>query len=265
MDDSTQFLIVGVLHLPALPGAPGCGGSFSEVLSHALRDAEALVDGGIDCCIIENFGDAPFRSNAVQPHVPAMMGVIGAAVRDRFAGSLSLGINVLRNDGHAALAVAFACQADFVRVNVFTGAAWTDQGLIEGEAASLTRYRRSLSFGGPAPRIMADILVKHARPAGTDCIATLAKEATGRGGADGLIVTGTGTGQPTDLNELRQVKAAAPDHPVWVGSGVTSQSVSQVCELADGVIVGTALHRDANIQAPIDKDRVRSFVDAARS
>jgi membrane complex biogenesis BtpA family protein len=265
MADSNSFLIAGVLHLPALPGAPACVRPFSSVLDHAMRDAEALVRGGIHTCIIENFGDAPFRASTVQPHVPAMMAVIGAAIQARFGAELSLGINVLRNDGHAALGVALACEAEFIRVNVFTGAAWTDQGLIQGEAAELTRYRKAIALGGPAPRIMADVCVKHAMPAGTQCIETLAKEATGRGAADGLIVTGPGTGQPTDLDDLRRVKIAAPQHPVWVGSGATVDTISMICAQADGVIVGTALHRGDDIQAPIDEDRVRSFVDAARS
>jgi len=265
MADNQHFSISGVLHLPPLPGAPAARGGFQHVIDHALRDAEALVAGGMSKCIIENFGDAPFRANSVQPHVPAMMAVIAAAVRARFGADLTMGINVLRNDGHAALGVALASGADFIRVNVFTGAAWTDQGLIQGEAAALSRYRSAISTGVEPPQIMADVLVKHAVPAGTGCIETLAREATGRGGADGLIVTGSGTGQATSLDDVRKVKAAVTNKPVWVGSGATVTTVAGIRDVADGVIVGTALHREGNITAPIEKDRVRSFMDAARS
>ncbi len=256
MAESQQFFVAGVLHLPPLPGAPACKQGFQAVLDHAIRDADALVAGGIRAVVIENFGDAPFFASSVPPHVSAMMAVVGSRVRAMFD---DLGINVLRNDGHAALGVAAAVQADFVRVNVFTGAAWTDQGLIQGQAAELTRYRSLL--GQQATAIMADVKVKHAVPAGTSCIETLAREAIGRGGADGLIVTGSGTGHSTDLDDVRRVKDVAGNRPVWVGSGTTPETIGAIRDCADGVIVGTVLHRKGDIQAPIDVDRVRSITE----
>jgi len=265
MAETRDFLLTGVLHLPALPGAPASVGAFQAVLDHALRDAEALVEGGIHSCVIENFGDAPFRAGLVQPHVPAMLAVIASEVHRRFSGELQVGINVLRNDAHSAMGSAVACGASFIRVNVLTGSAWTDQGLIHGQADSVLRYRRALCGPGLGPQIMADVRVKHAIPAGETDLSLLAVEAVERGGADGVIVTGQGTGLPTDLDDVRVVRAAVPDHPVWVGSGVQVQTVQALVGLADGAIVGTSLHRDGEIQAEIDKDRVRSMVEAARS
>jgi membrane complex biogenesis BtpA family protein len=265
MDKSTEFTLSGVLHLPPLPGSPMAEGNFESVLEHALRDAESLVNGGIQSCVIENIGDAPFRRGATQPHVGAMLAVIGSAVRTRFGDSLAIGINVLRNDAHSALGAAVACGADFIRVNVLVGAAWTDQGLIQGDAAGVTRYRKSLCGLGAGPRIMADVKVKHAVPAGETSISLLAKEAAQRGGADGLIVTGSRTGSPVDFDELRLVREAVPNIPLWVGSGVTSATVRQIQSLSNGAIVGTWLHHDGDLSAPIDEDRVRLLVETARS
>ncbi len=260
MSSLGPFSLTGVLHLPPLPGAPACNEAFEVVLGRVLADAEAMREGGIESVVIENFGDAPFFSSRVPPHVGAMMAVIGARIRPMFD---RVGVNVLRNDGHTALGVAAAVGASFIRVNVFTGAAWTDQGLIQGEAAELTRYRSLLNQSETA--IMADVLVKHAVPAGTTCIQTLAKEATGRGGADGLIVTGAGTGEPTDLNDVRLVRHTVGARPVWVGSGVTRKNIAEVREVANGAIVGTALHRDGDTQAPIDVERVRALVGELNS
>ncbi len=265
MGNSKKFHISGVLHVPPLPGAPSSDGPFQAVVDHVLQDAEALVLGGIGSAVLENFGDAPFRANRVRPHVPAMMAVLGTEIRSRFGSQLNLGINVLRNDGMAAIGVAVATGASFIRVNVFSGSAWTDQGLIEGEADRITRYRRELCISNPSPRIMADVCVKHAVPAGVHCIQTLASEAVSRGGADGLIVTGSGTGCSASLDDVQMVVDVARDRPVWVGSGASPESIASIVEVASGVIVGTYLHRDENIMAPIEKDRVRSFVDAARS
>ena len=265
MDSSDSFQISGVLHLPPLPGSPSSVSPFSSVIDHVLRDADALVSGGIRSAVIENFGDAPFWPGRVRPHVPAMMAVLASRITSRFGTDLSLGVNVLRNDGFSAIGIAAATGASFVRINVFSGAAWTDQGLIQGEAAQITRYRRELCALGPQPAIMADVLVKHAVPAGVTCIETLAREAVSRGGADGLIVTGNGTGFPTSMDDVRRVKSAAGEKPVWVGSGASASTVAEIAAVADGVIVGTALHRDGDIVAPIEKDRVRSFVEASRS
>jgi membrane complex biogenesis BtpA family protein len=262
MAEQHDFQLLGVLHLPPLPSAPRARLAFDQVVEHALRDAEALVRGGIHRCVIENLGDAPFHATAVEPHVPAMLAVIGAEVRRRFGSDLDFGINVLRNDAESAMGAAAASGARFVRVNVLTGSAWTDQGLIHGQAARLLRYRRNL---GASVRIMADVCVKHAVPAGDTDVVHAAVDTVGRGGADGVIVTGKGTGLPTDLVDVQRVVEAVPNHPVWVGSGVTPSSVAAFGRIAAGAIVGTYLHRDGRIELPIDEDRVASMVEAARS
>ncbi len=254
-----SFGLCGVIHLPPLPGAPRGGRSREEVLDAALRDAEALVAGGIRRVIIENLGDAPFLAGAVPPHVPALLAVVADRLGARFGGDLALGINVLRNDGAAAVGAAVASGADFVRVNVLVGAAWTDQGLIEGQAHALLQYRRSL--GAPVA-IFADVLVKHAVPAGAADLEEVARETVERGGADALVVTGRKTGGATDLDHVRRVRAALPGVPVWVGSGVTRASARAVAAVASGAIVGTELHADGDLRRPVDRERVRALVEA---
>ena len=262
MASSQHLDLIGVIHLPALPGAPGARLSVEQVIDRAAGDAQALLNGGIRMCIVENFGDAPFRRGRVNPHVPACMAVIATAIRERVGDELTLGINVLRNDALSALGAAAACNAAFVRVNVLNGSAWTDQGLIQGEADAVLRYRRSL---GVDVKIMADVCVKHAVPAGEDAVGRLASDALERGGADGIIVTGMGTGMETAVDDLRSARAAVPTARIWVGSGVTPDTVRAYRQLADGVIVGTHLHKESAIGAPIDEDRVRAMVAAARS
>jgi membrane complex biogenesis BtpA family protein len=249
---------MGVLHLLPLPGGPVDSPGLAAVLERALADAVALREGGIEAAVIENFGDAPFMAGRVDPHVPAMMGVIGARVRAETG--LDLGVNVLRNDVAAALGVAAACGASFVRVNVHIGAAWTDQGLIQGKAYETLRYRRELGSGGI--RIAADVLVKHASPAGETRIEAVCQETALRGRADVLIVTGAHTGGTTSLREVERARAAVPDRPIWVGSGVTVSTIKGVAAVAGGAIVGTWLHRDGVLAAPLDVERVRRLVGA---
>src|SRR5262245_22263241 len=132
--------IIGVLHVPALPGSPRNELRFNEIIDWVLKDAGALATGGVDAFILENFGDAPFYPRRVPAHTVAFMTALAREVKLGFA--LPLGINILRNDAESAIAVATAAAAQFVRVNIHTGARVTDQGVIEGTAHDTLRYRR---------------------------------------------------------------------------------------------------------------------------
>ncbi|RMF85665.1 MAG: phosphorybosylanthranilate isomerase, partial [Planctomycetota bacterium] len=245
--------VIGMLHLQPLPGAPGFGGDADAPLRRALSDLDALLAGGVDGVMLENFGDAPFYPGRVPAIVAAHMTRIAAAVRERC--TTPLGVNVLRNDARTALAVAHAVGADFIRVNVLCGARVTDQGIIQGRAHLLARDRARLRAEHIA--VWADVNVKHSAPLGpprpiADEVADLCE----RGGADAIIVSGGGTGRPADFDEVRAVKSAAGDRAVIVGSGVTPESIRQLAAFADGFIVGSALKVDGRAVNPVDPPRV---------
>lgn len=256
---SPEFVFVGVVHLLALPACPVRSQGFAAVRTRALADAEALVAGGVTGMILENLGDAPFTAGAVDPHVVAFVAILAADIRARFP-SVKLGINLLRNDVRGAMAVAAASGADFVRVNVHTGAMLTDQGLIQGDAHRTLRYRRELE--GEHIGIAADVLVKHAVPLGAQDVGAVAADTFRRGAADVLIVTGEGTGKPADPARVAAVRGAVPEAPVWVGSGVTLASAPLWRAAAHGAIVGSALHTDGNLALPVDSVRVTAMARA---
>lgn len=240
-----------MVHLLPLPGSPRFAGDFDAVLRRALDDARALVEGGADGVIVENFGDAPFHK-CVEPHtVAAMAIVVKEVVR---ALSVPVGVNVLRNDAQAAMAIAAMAGAQFIRVNVHSGAMVTDQGIIEGRADKTLRYRKML---GADVKIFADVFVKHAVPLGAPTLKQAAKDIAYRGLADVLIVSGAGTGEATDLDDVRGVKAVVPDVPVFVGSGVNADNIAEVLKVADGVIVGTSLKVEGKVENPVEVERVR--------
>ena len=252
-------LLLGVVHLHPLPGSPGYQGDMDAVVKAALSDAEALIAGGMDGFIVENFGDAPFFKEGVPPETIASMGRVLSQLPK---GDHLVGVNVLRNDARAALGLAAAFGLPFIRINVHVGAAVTDQGVIEGRAAETVRMRQSLD---PKVAILADVDVKHAAPLGpARAIETLAEETVGRGHADGLIVSGSGTGAPTALADLRAVKSACPDVPVIIGSGLTLETAKDALSIADGAIVGTALKAGGVLSQPVDIARVRALVAEVR-
>ena len=256
-------LLVGMVHLAPLPGAPDAAPAGRERtpawVRAALRDATTLVEAGFRAVLVENYGDAPFFKDAVPPHTIAALTRACAAVREALPPSIAIGVNVLRNDALGAMAVAAAAGLDFIRVNVLSGAVATDQGVIEGRAAELLRLRAALA---PHVRIFADVRVKHARPLAPRPLEQEVHDLVHRGGADAVIVSGERTGLHVDPHELDEVRRAAGDALVLIGSGASARNVARLLEGADGAIVGTSLKRGGVTTAPVDRRRAVAFVKA---
>ena len=248
-------VVFGMVHLLPLPGAPLFGGSLDEVIETAVADATALGDGGCDGLVVENFGDRPFFATQVLPETVAAMTRIVTEIATTF--TFAIGVNVLRNDPHAALAVAAATGAAFIRVNVHTGAMVTDQGIIEGTAAATLRLRASLA---PSVAIFADHLVKHAVPLAAADPVQMAKDLRLRGLADAVIVTGSETGAAADPERLKLVRGAI-DAPLLIGSGLSAENARSF-SLADGAIVGTSVKGENGM---VDAKRVAAVVRAFKS
>lgn len=256
---NTSNPVIGVVHLLPLPTSARWGGSLKAVIERAEQEATALAAGGIDGIIIENFFDAPFAKDQVDPAVVSAMTLIVDRIKNLVV--VPTGINLLRNDAKSALAIASCVNAQFIRVNVLTGIMATDQGLIEGQAHQLMRYRREL---GADVGILADVLVKHARPLGMPNLTTAVQETIERGLADAVILSGWATGSPPSFEDLELAIAAANGTPVFIGSGATWENISKLMKAADGVIVASSLKRNGKITEPIDPIRVAQFVEAAR-
>ncbi len=255
----TSNPVIGVVHLLPLPTSAQWGGNFKAVVDRAEREATALASGGVDGIIIENFFDTPFTKDQVDPAVVSAMTLIVQRLMQMV--TLPIGINVLRNDARSALAIATCTQAQFIRVNVLTGVMATDQGLIEGRAHELLRYRREL---GSEVKIFADVLVKHARPLSSPNLTVAVQDTIERGLADAVILSGWATGSPPNQEDLELAHAAARGTPVLIGSGADIDNVAHLLQAADGVIVSSSLKRQGKRELPIDPNRVSRFVEAAR-
>ena len=251
--------VIGMVHLRALPGSPRWDGDMTGVLRVALDDARALAEGGADAIMVENHGDVPFTAGRVDAASVAGMAVAVAEIRRQVR--LPIGVNVLKNDVRSALAIAASTGARFVRVNVHVGAVVADQGILASEAHDTLRYRRLL---GVNVAILADVQAKHGVPLAPVPIEQEARDCFARGLADGLVVSGVATGEPTPMSDLKRVRGAVPEAPLLAGSGASPETVAELLSVADGVIVGTAIKRDGRLSNPVDPERVRRLVAAAR-
>jgi hypothetical protein len=250
--------LIGMIHLDALPGAPRFSGSLQAVVERACRDATTLEQAGFDAVMIENFGDVPFFADNVPPVTLTSMTRVATEVAATI--DIPFGVNVLRNDGLGALAVAAATGAAMIRVNVLSSMMYTDQGPIVGRAAELARLRQTVA---PDVLVLADVFVKHASPPAGATIELAALDAWERSGADGLVISGSGTGAPIDVADLHAVATAVPDAPLVIGSGATTKTVQGLDRHASSFIVGSALKIDSDVARPIDAELARQFVQAA--
>jgi uncharacterized protein len=250
--------LIGMVHLAPLPGSPRWQGAMSAVIDSALADAHALVEGGMDALIVENYSDVPFAPRRVDAATVAAMAVVAREIR-RALPRTPLGISVLKNDARAALAIACAVDARFIRVSVHAGTVVADQGLVESDAYATLRDRRLL---GADIAIFADVHGKHAAPLAPLDLEQHARDLTHRGLADGLVVSGHATGEMTALADVKRVRSAMPDVPLLVGSGVTVETAAELLSMADALIVGTSVKRDGLVGNPVDPERVRRLVAA---
>ncbi|HVP13389.1 MAG TPA: BtpA/SgcQ family protein [Phycisphaerae bacterium] len=259
---STDWLrslrLIGMVHLPALPGSPSAAVPLDTIMERAIAEVRLLVGTGFNAVIVENFGDTPFAADQVPPETVAAMAVVTGHITRTV--SVPVGVNVLRNDALAALAVAAVTGAAFIRVNVLSGTYATDQGLISGRARELLQRRAQVA---PPIKIAADVHVKHATPISQPDIALAAHEAAYRSSADCVIVSGSATGSPANVDDVRRVREAVPDRPIWIGSGATAETVRDYLQVANAVIVGTCLKHEGETTAALDANRVRAFARVA--
>ncbi|RLG74704.1 MAG: photosystem I assembly BtpA [Thermoprotei archaeon] len=250
--------IIGMVHLLPLPGAPAYEGEpIDDVIDFALKEASALIEGGVDGLIVENMWDLPYYVGKDVP--PEEIAVQAVAAREvvKFS-NVPVGINVIHNGGRVTLAIAKAAGAKFIRVCLLTGALVWDTGEFDhGCAAELLRVRKMLY--AEDIRIFADVCKKHAvmfpginlRTHAIWCDFYM---------ADALIVSGTMTGVPPKVEDVVEVKKAVPERPVILGSGVNLSNVKMLLKYADGAIVGTYFKVNGITQNPVDVSRVKKFM-----
>ena len=247
--------IVGVIHLPPLPGYPASPG-IEKVVEKALRDLEALEAGPVDGILVENEEDRPHRVEAARETIAAMTRVARELVSA--ARKAKVGVEILLNDPQASLAAAAMAGASFIRTDYFVDPMERPEhgGPMRIDPEGLLRYRRSL--GADTMLILADVQVKYARMLVNRSLAESARLAR-EAGADAVVVTGTKTGEPPSVAELEEARKGAGGIPVLVGSGFSSSNAAALLQVADGAIVGTSLKRGAEV----DREKVRALLREA--
>jgi predicted TIM-barrel enzyme len=96
-------IMIGMIHLPPLPGFAGCPG-IDQLIEHALRDLETLEACGFDGVLVENENDRPHAVMASSEVLLAMTRVTDVVVAA--ARNVVIGCEILLNDPRASLLAA---------------------------------------------------------------------------------------------------------------------------------------------------------------
>lgn len=248
--------IVAMIHLPPLPGSPlyDKGGGMQKIIDLAAADIRALQDGGVDAVMFGNEGDRPYLLKASPQSLAAMSFAVGELKR---LIKVPFGVNYLW-DPVATVSLAVASGARFAR-EIFTGVYDSDMGIWAPDAASAVRLRTDC--GRPDLKLLFNINAEFASPVGDRSIAARAKSAVFSSLADIVLVSGPMTGQAVEAANLKVVKEALPDTPVFANTGVNIDNVADILRVGDGAVVGTHFKIDGDTWKSVDGVRVKRFMD----
>ena len=249
--------VIGVIHVGALPGTPRSAETVAELVTVARREAKLYRESGVDGVVIENMHDVPYLRGEVGPEIVAAMTIIASEVKGEL--ELPVGIQILAGANVEAMAVAHAAGLDFIRAEGYAYAHVADEGFIQSSAAKLLRYRRMI--GATDVQVWADVKKKHSAHAITaDVGLGETAETVEFMGADCVIVTGSVTGRPPTVRDVREAKTNCRV-PVILGSGITADNVTEFYNEADGFIVGSAFKVDGLWSNTVDPSRVVRFMN----
>lgn len=249
--------VIGMIHLKPLPGSPLYDGDIEKIYKTACADLEALINGGINAVIIENFGDIPYSADN---DLITFAAFTNLATRLREKCKLPMGINVQFNNYEAEWSIAYTCGFDFIRVEVFAENRMGPNGIFESCGPALMRLK------GKYPKniaILADVHVKHTFAMAEQPL-DFTLSAIIEGGADALICTGITTGKSPDLDDVKEMKRLAGQFPVIIGSGVNENSIKAFMNVADGAIVGSSIKKENHVLNPVDQSRVKKLMAALK-
>jgi membrane complex biogenesis BtpA family protein len=252
--------LIAMAHVPALPGTPlyEPDGGIPRMVEAVAVDVAVIVDAGFDGLLFCNENDRPYQLSAGL-EAAAVMSRIVTECRPR---SIPFGVDYLW-DARCALAVAVGTEAHFMR-EVCTGVWESDMGLLQPDAAETLRERSRLRRDDLA--VLMNVTPEFASPIGSRSAADTARSVAVSSVPDAILVSGAMAGMEPDASTLAAVRNAVPaEIPVLLNTGARAETIAEHLRIADGCIVGSDLKVNGHTWNPIDGERARRFVEAARS
>ncbi|KZC14411.1 Uncharacterized protein F13E9.13, mitochondrial [Dufourea novaeangliae] len=186
-------------------GTPLYSHNTKKIIDDAVRDAAIYRDYNVDGILVENMHDIPYvKAKNLSPEITAMMTRVCTEIKRILPENIPCGIQILAGCNKEAIAVAKAADLQFIRAEGFVFSHIADEGFIDACAGSLLRYRKQVDANDIL--VFADIKKKHSSHAVTsDVSLSETVKAAEFFLADGIILTGTATGNPASTTELKDI------------------------------------------------------------
>lgn len=253
----TNKPIIGMVHLAALPGSVHYKESFPMILQRAVDEIKILVEAGFDAVLFQNTGDVPASENGDEATVAFMT---AAGIRLREVCPLPLGVNVLMNGSKAALAIAKACGAEFVRLKINVGAVTASTGVVAADPHEVLAFRRRIEAGGLT--ILGDLYDRTSAPLGEFPLPVLADLTLRHADADVLVVSGYD--EADTIARLELLRRSLPSALLVTGGGAKENNLDAFLRLSDAVIVGSSIKSGGGFLDPLDPDKAQRLMQTAK-
>jgi uncharacterized protein len=223
--------IIGMLHLAG-----------SNPLQRALEELDIYEEEGASGVIVENYcGNEEDVKDVLKEF-------------SNLETNLALGVNVLSNEYDLAFPWANAAGFDFIQLDHVAG---NYRGHREVDAEDYEKFKREF----PEIVVLGGVWPKYYTPIESSNLEEDIKKGMQR--AEAMVVTGTGTGQPTPTAKVERFRELLVEHPLIVGAGLNPRNAYGQLAMADGAIVGSYFKNGSELEK-IDRYKVREITDIAR-
>lgn len=247
-------IIIAALHLPDFRKG-STPPSMSYVEDYVLSNARVFAENGMPAIYLQ---DETKTNGTAYPETISIVSALACQVKHEFP-SLGLGVITEAHDPYAAISIAFAAKADFVRIKVFVGAMVKSEGIQQGIGVAARQYRDHL--GDSNIKLLCDVHDRTGMPLGNVPL-SMACEWALQAGADGLILTGHSFDESIQM--ITENKPLAGSHPVLIGGSVKESNIDRVLACGDGAIVSTSLMYDNEPEGSLlhwDPEKIKRFMD----
>ncbi|KAI8126243.1 hypothetical protein FF38_01152 [Lucilia cuprina] len=257
--------IIGMIHVEALPGTPLYKGNWTEIIEKAKYEANIYKKYKLDSVLIENMHDIPYiQEHDLGPETVACMTRVSQEIRNIIPTScMPIGIQILACGNKQALAVAKACNLQYIRAEGFVFDHVADEGYTKACAGSILRYRQQIDAKDIL--IFTDLKKKHSAHSITQDVTLLeTAKAAEFFLTDGVIITGNATGEAAKPQDLLELKGKL-QVPLLIGSGITKDNLKDYYHHIQAAIIGSHFKRQGLWYNEISESSVDQFMEQVKT
>jgi len=257
---SGKKVIIGLVHLHPLLGTPYYKeGDMQKSIDKALHDAEALMKGGADGCLIQSVDKIYSAEDDTDYGRVAALAAITDRVRQMTGPDFFIGAQLMWNNITPSLAVCKAAGANFTRCSCLVGSTQSNYGLVNANPLKVAEYRNKI--GAHDVEMLSEISGYH--HTGTYDKAGLMALVSASMNAGASAVEIMAKDEELNNRMCQDIKSVNKNIPIILGGGTDVENCKRRLQYADGALVGSCFE-DGKWGGPINWETVKAYVQNVR-